>query len=137
MNELAIYLRAKHDISNQLQLLSIYCELEDHDKVSDIVERWSDKLQREQRFIQLSWHSFVETVIRHKLTSDFRFDFHIETSGRGEEDGWIAAQFTDWLTEVQGTEILIEITEQAHHYIFTFKVDGVPTEYKISKKRGV
>lgn len=70
MKELDLYLRAKHDLSNQLQLLSIYCELEDYSKVQSVVRDWSEQLQREQLFIQLSWPQFVNTVVHHKLTTD-------------------------------------------------------------------
>ncbi|GGB04100.1 hypothetical protein ERX37_01615 [Macrococcus hajekii] len=136
MNELDIYLRAKHDISNQLQLLSIYCELGDYTKVNSIVDNWSDKLQREQRFIQLSWSRFVQTVIHYKLTTEFRFDYQIETSGSGEDDHLITEKFVEWIKQVQGEQILIEIKE-ADDYLFRFVIDGHPTEYKMSKKRGV
>lgn len=133
MKELDLYLRAKHDLSNQLQLLSIYCELEDYSKVQSVVQDWSEQLQREQLFIQLSWPQFVSTVVHHKLTTDFRFDFQVETSGNGSQDEWLSAQFTAWIEQAEGQQIIITIQEEAERYHLTFSVDDAATDYYIEK----
>ncbi|TDM15659.1 Spo0B domain-containing protein [Macrococcus bovicus] len=133
MKELDLYLRAKHDLSNQLQLLSIYCELEDYSKVQSVVQDWSEQLQREQLFIQLSWPQFVNTVVHHKLTTDFRFDFQVETTGNGSQDAWLSAQFTAWIEQAEGQQIIITIQEEAERYHLTFSVDDAATDYYIEK----
>ncbi|TDL98211.1 hypothetical protein ERX27_04760 [Macrococcus brunensis] len=133
MKELDLYLRAKHDISNQLQLLSIYCELEDYSKVQSLIENWSDKLQREQQFIQLAWPQFVETVIHYKLTTDFKFDFQIETKGSGVNDAELSGHFIDWLEKAAGQQIIITIKEETERYHFIFSMDGTATDYYIGK----
>lgn len=98
MKALDVYTRAKHDLSNQLQMITSYLELEEYDKAKDSGAKWMTVIREEQKLFQLPWPNFLEAVIDHKTRSqNYSWRFEVNTSGDCVSDTFITKQFNCWM----------------------------------------
>ncbi|KAA1040005.1 Spo0B domain-containing protein [Macrococcus equipercicus] len=98
MKALDVYTRAKHDISNQLQLISCYLELEQYDKAKAAAGLWTKKIHEEQQLFQLPWPRFLEAVISYRtIEQNYSWRFEVNTTGDRFSDDYVTAQLKRWM----------------------------------------
>lgn len=124
------YRRAKHDLSNRLQLLSVYMDLKKYDAAELLVKEWSESLRAEQAFLQLDWPLFVEEVLNEKINhTNFKWVFLVEAKDVPPQDEKVFHSFSKWLRwlkvqKEEQREIIIAVKENEASCIVEFIVSG-------------
>lgn len=130
MSEIDGYRRAKHDMSNRLQLLSAYMEMGKYDAAEAMVKQWASSLRNEQAFIMLDWPLFVAAVLHEKIMDHhYRWQFHVDVNAVNRYDERVCHAFLQWMNWLKNQEqtarmIDITVTENTLDWQVEFAVSG-------------
>lgn len=99
MKAVDIYLRAKHDVSNQLQLINGYLELGHYEQAKAAAERWTQRVHEEQQLFRLPWSAFLEAVVNYQTTaSRYSWRFEVNSKGDAASDAFVTSQFDRFMS---------------------------------------
>lgn len=124
LSDVQAYMKASHDVSNQLQLLSIYAELGDQQKVNTLITEWMKTVQDEQKFLSLKTPRFISSVIHTRMnTKSCKFTFRIEDEVNMHHDVLLRNRWQQFTKQYDETINIINIIIRQQEAVFTAFVD--------------